>query len=128
MTPKHSSDSNPQDHPETKGPPGAVVLAAPSQPPVTPATPVTYEAFSDRYDRCFDRVWAYVSNRTGDRTVSEQIVARVLENNLTLLVSRGDSTRRRVAAIRDLHLLKAACDRLIGESKETPLSSSGART
>lgn len=94
-------------------------LESDQQSDLGPATPIPYEAFSDLFDRNFDRVWGYVSQRTSDRAVCERIVARVLESTLTPLLRSGASTRSGDAAHRDLRLLKAAADRLIGELEET---------
>jgi hypothetical protein len=74
--------------------------------PLVDATPVTWEEFSADFDRCFNRVYAYVSRRTRDVQSCERIVGQVLEANLDLLAQRGDDRR-------ELRQLKAASDRLI---------------
>ena len=67
---------------------------------------MTGEAFCTRFDRCFDRVYAYVSLRAYDRQSCERIVSEVLAENLDVLVDPGDARR-------ELCLLKASSDRLI---------------
>ncbi len=86
-------------------------------------TPRTRGQFDDRFDRCFDLVWAYVDQRISDHARSERIVKQVLESTIELLVNRRDSTHDGLLQERDLRLLKAASDRLIGESQEKPLAS-----
>jgi RNA polymerase sigma-70 factor (ECF subfamily) len=41
--------------------------------------------FVELYDRCVDRVYAYVSRRTGSRTIAEDITSAVFEQALTHL-------------------------------------------
>jgi hypothetical protein len=67
---------------------------------------VTREGFSADFDRCFGRVYAYVSRRVKDRESCERIVSEVLEANLDLIVDRGDERQ-------ELSQLKASSDRLI---------------
>ncbi len=86
-------------------------------------TPRTRGQFDDRFDHCFDLVWAYVSQRTGDHARSERIVRQVLESTLELLANRRDPARDHLLQEHDLRLLKAASERLIGESLEKPLAS-----
>ena len=75
--------------------------------------PVTHEEFSAGFDRCFDRVYAYVYRRVSDRESCERIVGEVLAVNLDLLVERGDEKH-------ELSRLKAASDRLIGLESAPP--------
>lgn len=70
--------------------------------------------FDDRFERCFDRVWAYVSQRTGSRARCERIVDQVLESTLELLVSPGARDESQ-----QMRLLRAASDRLLGEVNGT---------
>jgi len=74
--------------------------------PLVRVTSVTREGFSARFDRCFGRVYAYVSRRVKDRESCERIVSEVLEANLDLIVDRGDERQ-------ELSQLKASSDRLI---------------
>ena len=68
--------------------------------------PPTREVFSARFDRCFGRVYAYVSRRVNDRESCERIVREVLAANLGVLAYGGDERR-------EVGQLKAASDRLI---------------
>jgi len=79
------------------------------------AAPVTREEFSSSFDRCFGRVYAYVSRRVNDRKSCERIVSEVLAANLDLLMKRGDESQ-------ELSQLKAASDRLIGLESAKSLS------
>jgi hypothetical protein len=85
-----------------------------SAPLVRPA-PVTREGFFADFDRCFDRVYAYVSLRVNERESCERIVSAVLAANLDLLVSRGDERE-------ELRQLEACSDRLIGSAPARRLS------
>jgi hypothetical protein len=75
------------------------------------AAAVTEREFSTGFDRCFARVWAYVSRRVHDRESCERIVREVLTGNLDLLVHR-------VGQRQELSQLKAASDRLIGPTNQ----------
>lgn len=79
------------------------------------AAPLTRADFSSGFDRCFDRVYAYVSRRVSDRKSCERIVSEVLAANLDLLMDRGDERQ-------ELSKLKAALDRLIGLESARSLS------
>jgi hypothetical protein len=87
--------------------------AAASSQPVARAAPVTREEFSASFDRCFDRVYAYVVRRVSDRASCQRIVAEVLAANLDLLAERRDEKH-------ELSRLKAASDRLIGLESAPP--------
>ena len=78
------------------------------------AATVTQQEFSTGFDRCFARVWAYVSRRVHDRESCERIVREVLTGNLDLLVHR-------VGQRQELSQLKAASDRLIGRTNQKRL-------
>jgi hypothetical protein len=75
-------------------------------PPGLPTATMTQQEFSAGFDRCFARVWAYVSRRVHDRESCERIVREVLTGNLDLLVHP-------VGERQELSQLKAASDRLI---------------
>ncbi len=76
---------------------------------------MTGEAFRARFDRCFDRVYAYVNRRVYDRQSCERIVSEVLAENLDVLLDAGDARR-------GLCLLKASSDRLIALDSARTLS------
>jgi hypothetical protein len=67
----------------------------------------TREAFSAGFDRCFGRVYSYVSRRVGDQKVCERIVREVLAGNLDLLQNRSDERQ-------ELSQLRRSSDRWIG--------------
>jgi len=87
---------------------------AASYPPVG-AAPLTREEFSAAFDRCFERVHAYVSRRVDDGPSCERVVSEVLEANLDLLVDRADEGR-------EASRLKASSDRLIDVERARNLS------
>jgi hypothetical protein len=89
-----------------------------SAPPLHEA-PVTREAFTAGFDRCFGPVYVYVSRRVSDRPTCERIVRQLLAANLGLLVGRGDESQ-------SSSQLEAAADRLI--EAESASSPSGARS
>jgi hypothetical protein len=62
--------------------------------------------FSDAFERCFRRVYAYVSRRTDDRGSVERIVSEVLAANHDLLIERRDEAQ-------EVRRLKTSADRLI---------------
>jgi len=74
----------------------------------------TWEAFSERFDRCFRRVSLYVGRRVNDRESLEQIVREVLADNLALFIEPCDNEE-------EMRRLKASADRLLalGASIET---------
>jgi hypothetical protein len=65
-----------------------------------------WKRFSDGFDRCFGRVYAYVSRRATDPRSREHIVSEVLASNLDLIVDRIDE-------LQEVRRLKAASDQLI---------------
>lgn len=72
----------------------------------TPTAPMLRATFSEAFERCFGRVYAYVSQRLDDRQGLERIVSEVLAANLDLLIERRGEAQE---ACR----LKASADRLI---------------
>ena len=79
---------------------------------------LTREQFSTSFDRCFGRVYAYVSRHVHDRESCQRIVREVLTTNLALLVDHANERQ-------ELSQLKAASDRLIAlESVRTRNESS----
>lgn len=72
--------------------------------------PGAWEEFCAGFDRCFGRVYAYVSRSTTDRESRERIVSAVLEANLDLLIERGDE-------LHEIGRLKADSDRLVGAER-----------
>jgi len=86
-----------------------------SSDPLVHAAPVSRKEFSAGFDRCFGRVYAYVSRRVNDRKSCERIVSEILAANLDLLVDRGDERQ-------ELSQLKASSDRLIGLESARRLS------
>jgi len=84
------------------------------------STPVARETslardFSAGFERCFGRVYAYVSRRVSERTLCECIVREVLTANLDLLVNGSGEPHL-------LARLQAASDRLIGSEPARSLS------
>ncbi len=73
-----------------------------------PGTP-TWEAFAERFERCFGRAAFYVARRVEDRRTLDRIVARTLESNLDLLVEDHDE-------LEELRRIRAAADRLMATS------------
>jgi hypothetical protein len=104
-----------QGHAERERPARPEGALEPPSVPLDRTTPVTREGFSGHFDRCFDRVHAYVSRRVKDRESCERIVGEVLAENLDLLVDRGEERR-------ELSRLKASSDRLIGLNSERSLA------
>jgi hypothetical protein len=76
------------------------------------ATAMTREQFSLAFDRCFDRVYAYVNRRVEDRATCERVVGEVLAVNLHLLVDGGDE--KQIA-----RALKATSDERIEEGRSS---------
>jgi len=74
--------------------------------------------FCADFERCFHRVYAYVSKRVSDRELCERIVRKVLTGNVDLLAKRGSERH-------ELSQLKAASDELI-RSESAGSRSSGA--
>lgn len=68
--------------------------------------PITRQEFRVRFDRCFSRVYAYVSRRVSDRETCERIVSEVLTASVDLLVQRTDEKQ-------ELSWIKALSDRWI---------------
>jgi len=79
------------------------------------AGPVSRQEFSAGFERCFGRVYAYVSRRVNDRETCERIVSQVMTASLDLLVGRVDESVGRVDERRELSRLKVSSDRLIGQ-------------
>lgn len=77
---------------------------------------MTREDFSVTFDRCFDRVYAYVAKRIEDRATCERVVGEVLVTHLHFLVDGGDE--RRIA-----RALKASSNARIEEERASRLSS-----
>lgn len=80
----------------------------------TRAPRLTEERFSTGFERCFERVYAYVSRRVSDRKSCERIVGEVLAENLDVLVEVGDEKW-------EFSRLKASLDRWIGWEPATSL-------
>lgn len=76
---------------------------------------MTREEFSGVFDRCFDRVYAYVARRVEDRATCERVVGEVLSTHLHFLVDGGDE--RGIA-----RALKASSDLRIEEERASRLS------
>jgi hypothetical protein len=76
------------------------------------ATTMTREQFSLAFDRCFDRVYAYVNRRVEDRATCERVVGEVLAVNLHLLVDGGDE--KQIA-----RALKATSDERLEEERSS---------
>lgn len=70
------------------------------------SAPITRQEFRVRFDRCFSRVYVYVSRRVSDRETCERIVSEVLTASVDLLVERTDEKR-------ELSWIKALSDRWI---------------
>jgi hypothetical protein len=79
------------------------------------AAPITRQEFRVRFDRCFSRVYAYVSRRVSDRETCERIVREVLTASVDLLVERTDERR-------ELSWIKALSDRWIALEAESRAS------
>ena len=77
----------------------------------------TWEVFSEHFDRCFRRVSLYVGRHVSDRTSLEQIVRRVLSQNIGLFIEPCDAQE-------EMTRLKASADRMLALR---PLIDPGAR-
>jgi hypothetical protein len=73
---------------------------------------ITRVEFFAAFDRCFARLYAYVSRHVNDRQRCEQIVREVLRTNLGLLVHAAADTKA-------LSQLEAASQQLIGLAAES---------
>jgi len=76
----------------------------------SPVAPVSLEAFSRNFDRCFDHLHHYVGLRARDREELERIVGDVLERNLDLLVERQERNR-------EVKQLEESADALLGGAR-----------
>lgn len=76
------------------------------------ATTMTRAQFSLAFDRCFDRVYAYVNRRVEDRATCERVVGEVLAVNLHLLVDGGNENQIARA-------LKATADERMEEGRSS---------
>jgi hypothetical protein len=56
-------------------------------------TLLSSQAFCAAFDRCFGRVYGYVSRRVGDRETCERIVRAVMTASLDALVEGADDPR-----------------------------------
>ena len=83
--------------------------------PLALGASLSRETFSVAFERCFDRVYAYVSRRVADTATCERIVGAVLAANLDLLVGPRDDRH-------ELRRLKASSDRRIGLESVRSLS------
>jgi hypothetical protein len=66
--------------------------------------------FSQVFERCFDRLYTYVTRHTDDRPSLERIVSEVLLANLDLFLDRRDEAH-------EICRLKRSADRLITATK-----------
>lgn len=66
--------------------------------------------FSKVFERCFDRLYTYVSRHTDDRHSLERIVSEVLLANLDLFVDWRDEAQ-------EICRLKRSADRLLASTK-----------
>jgi hypothetical protein len=66
----------------------------------------TWEAFSERFDRCFHHVAVYVRQRVIDREKFGHIVTEVLSRNIDLFLTPRDERE-------EVRFLNASSDRLL---------------
>lgn len=100
-TPTRGSKATTQA-PVGREPPGHPAASTPR----VQGTSVTRREFCVAFERCFDRVYAYVERRVEDRSTCERIVEQVLTARIDLLVDPRDDER-------DLRRLKDTTDRWI---------------
>lgn len=77
-------------------------------------TSLTWEVFSERFDRCFQRASSYVRQRASDRETLARIVTAVLIENLDLFLTQcgeREEMKRLTASADRLLLLEAATSR-----------------
>jgi len=74
-------------------------------------TSLTWDVFSERFDRCFQRASSYVKQRVSDRETLARIVTAVLIENLELFLTpcgEREEMKRLTASADRLLLLEAA--------------------
>jgi hypothetical protein len=74
--------------------------------PLPRGTTPSWEAFSERFDRCLRRVSFYVSRRVSDRQSLGRIVTRVIVENLDFFAAECDQPN-------ELRRLRASADRIL---------------